>query len=80
MYIIDYKHYAKYAPRGKMSLVLDEEHGGENTHLVRIAETFEEDWDKTVAPALGLTEGEIKTIKRKYRGKPDLQKLVMKSL
>ena len=57
-----------------MSLVLDEEHGGEDTHLVRIAETFEDDWDKTVAPALGLTEREIERIKRKRREKPDLQK------
>ena len=62
------------APPGKMSPVLDVEHGGKDTHLVRIAETFEDDWDETVAPALGLTEDEIKRIKKK---KPDLQKYVL---
>ena len=73
---VDYKSYAKLAPHGKMSLVLDEEHGGEDTHLVRIAAAFADDLDKTVAPALGLTEGEIKIIKNKYKGKLDLQKYV----
>ena len=62
------------APPGKMSLVLDVKHGGKDTHLVRIAAVFEEDWDKTVAPALGLTEDEIKRIKKK---KPDLQKYAL---
>ena len=72
----DYKNYAKHAPRGKMSLELDEEHGGEDTHLERISEYFAEDWDTTVAPALGLTEEEIKRIKKKHKGKSDLQKYV----
>ena len=57
-----------------MKLVLDEEHEGEDRHLVRIAETFDEDWDKTVAPALGLTPEEIKTIKKKFKPKPEMQK------
>ena len=68
---LDYDALAKKFQRGKLNMVLDEEHGGEDTHLVRIAAVFEEDWDTTVAPALGLAADEIKTIKRKYRNKAE---------
>ena len=71
LYIIDYHTLAHKFPRHKIKLVLDEEHEGEDTHLVRIAATFEEDWDKTVAPALGLTADMIKAIKKKYKAKPE---------
>ena len=76
MCILDYDTLAKKFQPGKLNMILDEEHRGEDTHLVRIAETFEENWDTTMAPALGLTAEEINTIKRKYRNKAE-QKLVL---
>ena len=68
---VDYYTLAKKFPRHKINLVLDVDNEGEDTHLVRIAETFEDDWDKTVAPALGLTAEEIITIKREYEDKAE---------
>ena len=62
-----YVYYADDKKHPTMDLVLDEE------HLVTIAETFDDGWDKTIAPALDI-EDKIKTIKKMYKGKPDLQK------
>ena len=72
--LADYKSYARLAPPGKMKLVLDVENGAKSTHLETIAGVIEDDWDKTVAPALGLTEGEIEEIRKTQRGKLFLQK------
>ena len=68
---LDYDALGKKFPPGKLNMVLDEEHRGEDTHLVMIAAVFEEDWDKTVAPALGLTADEIKATKREYKNKAE---------
>ena len=51
-----------------MAQVLDVEHDA------WMLKPFGEDWDKTLAPLLGLTADMIESIKKNCVGRPDLQK------
>ena len=55
--------------------MLDEEHGGADVHLGKIADAMV-DWDKKLAPALGLTSTEVRDIKEKERHDPAAQRSV----
>ena len=57
-------------PEGMLGWVLDSEE-----HLHQIADKLL-DWQVRVAPALGLTETQIKDIEEKFRDKPARQRWV----
>ena len=57
----EYEEYAALAPRGKLDLILDQEHEGVDIHLGKIADCILK-WEAKLAPALGLTPAEISDI------------------
>ena len=67
---MSYKEYAARVPAGKLDLVLDEEHGGLDIHLGKIADATDE-WDTVLAPFMGLTEMELKDIRKNPRLRDD---------
>lgn len=68
-----YEEYAARVPIGKLDLVLDEEHGGLDVHLGKIADATDE-WDTVLGPHMGLTAMEMKTIRRNHRYDRALQR------
>ena len=67
---MSYEEYAARVPAGKLDLVLDEEHGGLDIHLGKIADATDE-WDTVLAPFMGLTEMELKDIRKDPRLRDD---------
>ena len=60
---MSFEEYAARVPAGKLDLVFDEEHGGLDIHLGKIADATDE-WDTVLAPFMGLTEMELKDIRK----------------
>ena len=67
---MSYEEYAARVPAGKLDLVLDEEHGGLDIHLGKIADATDE-WDTVLAPFMSLTEMELKDIRKNPRLRDD---------
>ena len=73
---MSYEEYAARVPAGKLDLVLDEEHGGLDIHLGKIADATDE-WDIALAPFMGLTEMELKDIRSNHRDNKALQRYII---
>ena len=58
--------------RGKLDSKVDAKHGGVQIHLGEIANSMDE-WEGSVADALGLTNVDVANIKGRHRDKLSLQ-------
>ena len=61
---MNYEEYAARVPAGKLDLLLDAD--GVELHLGKIADATD-DWDTVLAPHMGITDREVKDIRRNHR-------------